>query len=302
MLTNRPSGIDNALRNRGISKMSIKTLLAATAAISCLATAASAATFITQNNNATELAGAIAGAGVTITSASVTGEAAQFGVFTSTAAAPGIGFTSGIVLSSGAATDIPGVNAESDLTTEFGGPGDARITAIGGNPSFDAAALNFTFTLAQSTSLFFEFVFGSDEYLEFVDQGLNDAFGFFLDGGANLAVLPNGAPISINTINSTANAAFYRDNAQAAPAFDVRFDGLTTAILVTIASVAAGEHDFSFVIGDVGDAMFDSAIFIRGGSFGEQVPGEVPIPGAIPLLLTGLAGMGLIGRRKADRA
>ena len=281
--------------------MKLKSLAAALAAGTTIAGGAEAATLVTQNNNATQLAQAIAGSGVTVTSASVTGDAAQFGTFTSTAAAPGIGFTSGIVLSTGRVTDIPGVNAEPDLTTDFNGAGESRIAAIGGGDSFDVAGLAFGFTLAQTSTLFFEFVFGSDEYLEFVNQNVNDAFGFFLDGGPNLAVLSGGAPISVDTINATTNASFYRDNPESAPVFDVRFDGLTTAILITIANVTAGDHRFEFLIGDVGDNLYDSAIFIRGASFGNTTPpppGEIPIPGAIPLLLTGLAGLGFAGRRK----
>ncbi|MBL4788789.1 MAG: choice-of-anchor L domain-containing protein, partial [Kordiimonadaceae bacterium] len=50
-----------------------------------------------------------------------------------------------------------------------------------GNGSFNAARLEFDF-VPQSDSISFNFVFGSEEYLEFVNGGVNDAFGFFISG------------------------------------------------------------------------------------------------------------------------
>ncbi len=49
--------------------------------------------------------------------------------------------------------------------------------------------------------LFFEFVFSSEEYNEFVNSGFNDVFAFFVDG-ENIGFVPGTFdPVSIDTVN-----------------------------------------------------------------------------------------------------
>lgn len=86
----------------------------------------------------------------------------------------------GIILSSGgpASLDMQDSGAES---TCYGAPGDPDLNAIsGGFTTEDACILNIEFTVAADVSqITFKYVFGSDEYNEFVDSDFNDAFGTY---------------------------------------------------------------------------------------------------------------------------
>ncbi len=84
------------------------------------------------------------------------------------------------------------------MTTQNGTPGDADLTALAGFTTFDASILEFDFVPATDT-VFFRFVFASDEYNEFVTTQFNDVFAFFVNG-TNCATV-EGDPVSINTIN-----------------------------------------------------------------------------------------------------
>ena len=71
----------------------------------------------------------------------------------------------------------------------------------------DANSLTFSFTVNPGTTqLGFNYVFGSEEYNTFVNNGFNDAFGFFVDG-KNVAVLPGtGDIVSIDNVNKDKNS------------------------------------------------------------------------------------------------
>ena len=62
-------------------------------------------------------------------------------------------------------------------------------------------------------SLVFNYVFASEEYLEFVGAGVNDAFAFILTGvtvpypSTNIALIPGtSTPVSIDDVNVHAGA------------------------------------------------------------------------------------------------
>lgn len=285
---------------------SLTKLLLSGAVATLIPTLASAAPVITQNSDASALANSIAGAGITILNTpTLTGTAVQSGTFTNGTA--DIGIESGVVLSTGNVNEIAGANGTvTDLSTSLGGAGDAALsTIVGGAATDDASILDFDFQFGDGSvggDLFFEFVFGSEEYLEFVDSEFNDVFGFFLDD-VNVALTDSGDPISINSINPDSNAELYRDNPGGAGVFDVRLDGLTTVIQIAIANVAAGTHNFRFAIADTADGSFDSAIFIGGSSFstGPDPTSEVPLPAALPLMMFGAGAIGFASRRRKQK-
>lgn len=185
------------------------------------------------------------------------------------------GIDSGLVLSSGAVSDsdehmssIIGPNEEDSVSGDFDTAGDADLDAIVAPGSTnDASVLEFDFVPA-TDSVTFSYVFGSDEYQEYVDSNFNDVFGFFVNG-VNYATIDTDegpAPVTINSINHKVNTEFYRDNYKATT-YNTELDGFTV-VLNFEAPVEAGEaNHIKLAIADTSDTSYDSTVLIAAGSF-----------------------------------
>jgi hypothetical protein len=202
------------------------------------------------------------GAGVTVSNVVFTGDPSALGLFTNGAGV--VGFERGIILSSGMATIAQGPNTSNGAGTGFGLPGDPDLTNQAGAPTFDAAILEFDFVTA-GNRLTFQYVFGSEEYNEFVGS-FNDVFAFFLNG-QNVALLPNGQVVSVNNVNLGANAQFYRNNELPNATIDTELDGLTTVLTVEVPVTPGVRNHIKLAIADANDDILDSAVFIASGSF-----------------------------------
>jgi hypothetical protein len=189
---------------------------------------------------------------------------------------PGAVPESGAILSSGLSVDVEGPNDSDANTYGFEYPGDDDLDdLIPGYTTYDACILEFQFQCppemqGTSADLTFDYVFGSEEYNEYVGSSYNDVFGFFLNGD-NIALLPDGAstPVAINNVNNGVGSAYYNDNDPSTTVvpFDTQADGFTTK-LNAAGPVNAGLNTMKLAIADAGDFVLDSWVLIESGSFG----------------------------------
>lgn len=242
------------------------------------------------------LAQNIAGSGITVSNVVLTGAQQASGTFTG-GSSVGVDIDKGVVLSSGNAGAFVGVNNSTGTSTSNGTAGDSRLNNLAGSTTYDAASLAFDFEFdgGAGGDLFFNFVFGSEEYNEYVNSSFNDVFAFYLDG-VNVATLPDGSPVSINTVNNGVNSAYYNDNDTQPGPYNNQMDGFTTGIQVSVAGLSAGLHTMEFIIADAGDSSLDSWVLIESGSFSDT-PIAVSEPGTIPMLGLGILGLVFTRRR-----
>jgi gliding motility-associated-like protein len=154
-------------------------------------------------------------------------------------------------------TDSPGGNCN-----------DAQLGSLELLADYDCCILEFDIVPA-CTTLQIRFVFGSEEYPEWVSSGYNDAFGFFVTGpnpsggnynNTNVATLPNNTTIvSIDNVNANLNSAYYINNSTGT---SIVLDAFTTVLTRNVSVTPCQSYHFKLAIADAGDPIFDSGVFI----------------------------------------
>ncbi|MBV6403871.1 MAG: hypothetical protein GFGODING_00618 [Flavobacteriales bacterium] len=225
----------------------------------------------------------------------------QAGCGAFTASGTNLGLASGIILSTGSVLDAPGMGDITFASTSIFGGSDPDLQLLSGVQISDASVLEFDF-VPTGNAISFNFVFASEEYPEYVCNTVNDAFGFFLsgpgisgpysNGAANIALIPGtGVPVTINTLNSgssgdptlgsdpmycfaadpnwVANSVYYVDNMMGNT---ITYDGMTTVLTASAAVQCGQTYHIKLAIGDGGDDLYDSAVFLESGSFVSAQP------------------------------
>ncbi len=191
----------------------------------------------------------------------------------------------GIVISTGRVSAITGQNIRPNMTTSMkesqGSDGDlARMVS---RQIFNVTVIEFDFVPLYD-SLFFDYVFASEEYPEYVGSPFNDVFCLLITGPnfpkpVNLARI--GKPsntVMINSVNQKKNKQFFIPNHKFKPSaqtpYTIEYDGFTTMLTASCLVTRGKMHHIKIAIGNVNDFSYDSGVFLRAGSFGSRGGGK----------------------------
>lgn len=195
----------------------------------------------------------------------------------------------GVIIRSGRAQNTAGSYNGSGLSTQLNTNSDADLVALNesnGQSSVitDVAYLQFDF-VPLSSNFSFNFLFASNEYGEWQCVS-SDVFAFLLTDietgeTRNLAVIPgSNTPVSVRNIKDSAyNNSCGSDNANLFSSYEVQDPANSsvnmrgyTQVMNASANITPGKsYRLRLVIGDSNDADYDSAIFLRAGSFRTNV-------------------------------
>ncbi|MFH0895361.1 MAG: choice-of-anchor L domain-containing protein, partial [Bacteroidota bacterium] len=244
------------------------------------------------------------GNGITFSNASLTsGTPNAFGYFTN-GNTTNIGMTSGVIMCTGPVNG----NGSLVLNPPIGSPSSEFLSMSnngGSDPDLlelvmypgvtltdlkDAAILQFDFVPITDT-IKFRYSFASEEYTTFVCSSFNDVFGFFVsgpgltgpfsNGAVNIALIPGTTlPVSINSLNggvanggpasncvSLAYSSFYTNNSTGGT---ICFDGFTKVLTAWAKVTPCSTYHIKLAICDVGDAYYDSGVFLQENSFSQN--------------------------------
>jgi len=223
---------------------------------------------INTNASATQMAQTIFGDGVTIVSATYSGDRNASGIFTNgDSIAPELTpADSGVILSTGYVRDITQSSGDpnrsgSTSTNTSGQNNNAALNALVNNNTYDAAILTTTF-IPTTEYLSMQFTFASEEYPEYSGSVFNDAVGIWVNGQVVTSPIVNIA--QINSINQTENETLFVNNT--GDDYNTEMDGFTVTISVLIPVVVGQVNTLTIAIADVADANYDSAVLIAAES------------------------------------
>jgi len=199
-----------------------------------------------------------------------------------------LGLKQGLVLTSGQVSYVVGPNnLPGGAQFDNNAPGDPDLDYLSNDitqESNDACIVELD-VFAATDELSFEYVFGSEEYPEYVET-INDIFAFFVSGpgivgdpnltnsAKNIALIPGtNLPVEIASVNNILNWEFYRTNELGTA---LQYDGLTSdkfgikkTLTARTSVIPCNTYHLKLAVADRSDFIFDSGVFvseIQGGT------------------------------------
>ncbi len=216
------------------------------------------------------------GQGVIASNVSYTGVQESIGYFHN-GGTTNLGLDSGIVLASGDVTLIPVTGTNGGSTGKnINLPGHPLLQSLIPNyTTNDAVLIEFDF-IPVSDTIKFRYIFGSDEYPEYVNSNFNDVFGFFITSGINpntgtmynnenIALIPgSNTPVTIDNVNANTNSQYYVNNQYGTT---IEYDGFTTVLTAWARVIPCTNYHIVIGVADAGDHSYDSGVFLEAYSF-----------------------------------
>ncbi|MDP5366207.1 MAG: Hint domain-containing protein [Paracoccaceae bacterium] len=226
--------------------------------------------------SALQMANEIFGDGVTVVSASYTGDSRSSGIYSdgdtiSPFVTPG---DTGVILSTGRAVNFTNdaggsaanptqANLSGSRTTDtLGVNNNAQFNAAAGTSTFDAAWLDVDF-IPTGNLMTMQFVFSSEEYPEFATGAYQDFFGVWVNGQqVDLAV--GDGDVDPNNLNAGSNQNLFISNVGSP--YNTEMDGFTVTMTLTMVVTPGEVNSIRIGIADVLDSQYDTNVLIAGNS------------------------------------
>jgi len=225
---------------------------------------------ISTNASALDMAQEIFGAGVTVVSASYSGDSRSSGTYSDgDAVSPGVtpGDT-GVMLSTGNLRDFTNNSGNANQsgntssTMRNGIDRDSDFDSLAGTRTYDASILEVDF-IPTGDVMSLQFVFASDEYPEYAGSIYNDIVGVWVNGQVvDLAV--GTGKTAVGTVNDSSNENLYVSNTSSQ--YNTEMDGFTVTMTLKMPVIAGQVNSIKIGIADVADTNYDSTLLIAGGS------------------------------------
>ena len=219
--------------------------------------------------SADQMAEEIFGTGVTVVSASYSGDSRSSAIYSggdtiAPGATPG---DTGVILSTGRADDYTNTSGEANQranqSTNTSGENDnADFNAAAGARTYDASYLDVSF-IPDGEVMTMQFIFSSEEFPEYQDSIYQDSVSVWING-EQVQLEVGSDTANPDTVSSTNNQNLYLDNT--GDAYNTEMDGLTLTMTLTMVVNPDEVNTLRIGIADVGDNKYDSNLLIAGDS------------------------------------
>ncbi|QYX56142.1 Hint domain-containing protein [Roseovarius sp. SCSIO 43702] len=224
---------------------------------------------IDRNASAVQMAQEIFGSGVTINSASYTGDRDSSGIWSNgDAISPGVmPGDRGVMFSTG---DVRGFtnngsqsNYYSNRTTNSSGENNnPDFNAAAGTNTYDASYLDVDFT-PTGDMMTMQFVFASEEYPEYAVGAYQDFVGVWING-TQVELGVGDGDVDPNNLNAGANQNLFIDNTS--DQYNTEMDGFTVKLTLKIPVNSGQVNSIRIGIADVLDNRYDSTLLVAADS------------------------------------